>query len=293
MDFATYLKEQEVRDKTIKSYLATVQEYRQWQAGLPDQEDEISQLLLLEFKSYLKTVRKNHPKTINKKLAGIRKWLEYLQATGQFKGVIQIKDEALSEFERLREPKYLDKDEVREIRKAIEKEPNDFLRDRDRCMIYLMLYLGLRQEEAISLQISDIIRTAGKQKVIIREGKGGFYAELPLESQELRKALDQWMEQRSQSRFADSPYLFVSRRTPRAGKRAVVKMIDRVRKTSGVEFTSHQLRHTFGKRIIDETGNIKKAQELLRHRHTSSTEIYTLHRREELVGVLRKLDDVI
>ncbi|ELK38959.1 tyrosine-type recombinase/integrase [Brevibacillus nitrificans] len=293
MDFATYLREQEVRDKTIKSYLATVQEYRQWHAGLPDQEDEISQLLLLEFKSYLKTVRKNHPKTINKKLAGIRKWLEYLQATGQFKGVIQIKDETLSELERLKEPKYLDKDEVREIRKAIEKEPNDFLRDRDRCMIYLMLYLGLRQEEAISLQISDIIRTAGKQKVIIREGKGGFYAELPLESLELRKALDQWMEQRSQSRFADSPYLFVSRRTPRAGKRAVVKMIDRVRKTSGVEFTSHQLRHTFGKRIIDETGNIKKAQELLRHRHTSSTEIYTLHRREELVGVLRKLDDVI
>lgn len=293
MDFATYLREQEVRDKTIKSYLATVQEYRQWHAGLPEQEDEISQLLLLEFKSYLKTVRKNHPKTINKKLAGIRKWLEYLQATGQFKGVIQIKDEALSELERLREPKYLDKDEVREIRKAIEKEPNDFLRDRDRCMIYLMLYLGLRQEEAISLQISDIIRTAGKQKVIIREGKGGFYAELPLESQELRKALDLWMEQRSQSRFADSPYLFVSRRTPRAGKRTVVKMIDRVRKTSGVEFTSHQLRHTFGKRIIDETGNIKKAQELLRHRHTSSTEIYTLHRREELVGVLRKLDDVI
>lgn len=293
MDFATYLREQEVRDKTIKSYLATVQEYRQWHAGLPDQEDEISQLLLLEFKSYLKTVRKNHPKTINKKLAGIRKWLEYLQATGQFKGVIQIKDETLSELERLKEPKYLDKDEVREIRKAIEKEPNDFLRDRDRCMIYLMLYLGLRQEEAISLQISDIIRTAGKQKVIIREGKGGFYAELPLESQELRKALDQWMEQRSQSKFADSPYLFVSRRTPRAGKRTVVKMIDRVRKTSGVEFTSHQLRHTFGKRIIDETGNIKKAQELLRHRHTSSTEIYTLHRRDELVGVLRKLDDVI
>lgn len=32
MDFATYLREQEVRDKTIKSYLATVQEYRQWHA---------------------------------------------------------------------------------------------------------------------------------------------------------------------------------------------------------------------------------------------------------------------
>jgi integrase/recombinase XerC len=293
MDFPTYLKKQEIRDKTIKSYLATVREYREWREGLPEQEDEISQLLLLEYKSYLKTVRKNHPKTINKKLAGIRKWLEYLQATGQFKGVIQIKDETLSEFERLKEPKYLDKDQVREIRKAIEKEPNGFLRDRDRCMIYLMLYLGLRQEEVINLQISDIIRTAGKQKVIIREGKGGFYAELPLESAELRKALDQWMEQRSQCRFADSPYLFVSRRTPQAGKRTVVKMIDRVRRTSGVEFTSHQLRHTFGKRIIDETGNIKKTQELLRHRHTSSTEIYTQHRREELVGVLRKLDDVI
>lgn len=293
MDFAIYLRQQEVRDKTIKSYSATVNEYVKWRNGIPDQEELITQLLVLEFKSFLKTVRKNHPKTINKKLAGIRKWLEFLLAIGKIKGAIQVKDEAISEPERIKEPKYLDKDEVRDIRKAIEKEPNDFLRDRDRCMVYLMLYLGLRQEEVISLQINDIIRTAGKQKVIIREGKGGFYNELPLESLELRKALDQWMEQRSQSKFADSPYLFVSRRTEKAGKRTVVKMVDRIRKASGVEFTSHQFRHTFGKRIIDETGNIKKAQELLRHRHTSSTEIYTLHRREELVGVLRKLDDVI
>jgi integrase/recombinase XerD len=81
--------------------------------------------------------------------------------------------------------------------------------------------------------------------------------------------------------------------TPQAGKRAVVKMVERIRKTSGIEFTCHQLRHTYGKRIIDEIGNIKKAQKLLRHRHTSSTERYTLHRREELVGVLRGLDDVM
>lgn len=293
MDFVIYLKQQEVREKTIKSYLATVNEYLKWQNGLPDQDEVVTQLLLLEFKSYLKTDRKNHPKTINKKLAGLRKWLEYLQATGQFKGVIQIKDEAISDLERMKEPKYLDKDEVREIRKAIEKEPNGFLRDRDRCMIYLMLYLGLRQEEVINLQIGDIVRTAGKQKVIIREGKGGFYDELPLESVELRKALDHWMEQRSHSKFSSSYFLFISRRTDHAGKRAVVKMIERIKKTSGVIFTCHQLRHTYGKRIIDETGNIKKAQELLRHRHTSSTEVYTLHRKEELIGVLRKLDDVI
>ncbi|MEK4343163.1 tyrosine-type recombinase/integrase [Brevibacillus sp. FSL L8-0710] len=293
MDFAIYLRQQEVRDKTIKSYLATVNEYLKWRNGIPDQDELITQLLLLEFKSFLKTVRKNHPKTINKKLAGIRKWLEFLLAVGKIKGAIQVKDEAISELERLKEPKYLDKDEVREIRKAIEKEPNDFLRDRDRCMVYLMLYLGLRQEEVINLQVGDIIRTSGKQKVIIREGKGGFYDELPLDSVELRKALDQWMEQRSNSKFASNSFLFVSRRTEQAGKRAVVKMVERIRKTSGVDFTCHQLRHTFGKRIIDETGNIKKAQELLRHRHTASTEIYTLHRREELVGVLRKLDDVI
>src|SRR5690606_17958360 len=133
----------------------------------------------------------------------------------------------------------------------------------------------------------------GKQKVIIREGKGGFYGELALESAELRGAIDQWIIERAKSRFADSRYLFVSRKSAHAGKRSAVKMIQRVCKTSGVQFTCHQLRHTFAKRIIDETGNIKKAQELLRHKHTSSTEIYTRHRKEELNEVLRKLDDVM
>lgn len=295
MDFTLYLKQQEVRPKTIASYNATVMEYQTWRSALPDdQEANITQLLALEFKSHLKTVKQNHPKTINRKLAGLRKWIQYLTTIGQQSEPIHIKDEALSDLERQKEPKYLDRDQIREIRKAIEKEPNEFLRSRDRCMIYLMLYIGLRQEEMLNIQLSDLVRTPGKQKVIIRQGKGGFYGELALESTELRKAIDDWLRVRAICRFADSPYLFVSRKAPHAGKRSAVKMVERVRKTSGVgDFTCHQLRHTFGKRIIDQTGNIKKTQELLRHRHTSSTEVYTLHRKEELDSVLRQLDHVM
>lgn len=293
MDFTLYLKQQEMRPKTVEGYCAAIKDYEKWRAALPGQSETITQLLVLEYKSYLKTIRKNHPKSINRKLAAIRKWIQYLQVTGQLRDTVTIKDEALAEIDRLREPKYLDRNEIREIRKAIEKEPSDFLRNRDRCMIYLMLYLGLRQEEMLNIELSDIIRTPGKQKIIIREGKGGFYGELALESAEVRGAIDQWITERSKSRFAESPYLFVSQKSKHAGKRAAVKMIKRVSKTAGVDFTCHQLRHTFGKRIIDETGNIKKAQELLRHKHTSSTEIYTMHRREELNDVLRRLDDVM
>ncbi|MNW50302.1 Tyrosine recombinase XerC [compost metagenome] len=293
LDFTLYLKQQEMRQKTIVGYTAVIAEYEQWRDALPDSSEVITQLLVLEYKSYLKTIRKNHPKTINRKLAALRKWIQFLQTTGQLKEVIAVKDEALADIERWQEPKYLDKNQVRDIRKGIEKEPSNFLRNRDRCMVYLMLYLGLRQEEMLNLELVDIIRTPGKQKVIIREGKGGFYGELALESAELRGAIDQWIAERAKSRFAAGSYLFVSQKSAHAGKRAAVKMIERVSKTSGVEFTCHQLRHTFGKRIIDETGNIKKAQELLRHKHTASTEIYTMHRREELNDVLRKLDDVM
>ncbi|MBP1906311.1 integrase/recombinase XerC [Paenibacillus turicensis] len=293
LDFTQYLKQQEMRQKTIDGYAAVVKEFIQWRDVLPDQSEIVTQLLVLEYKSYLKTIRKNHPKTINRKLAALRKWFEYLQATGQLKEAITVKDEALADMERWKEPKYLDKNQVRDLKRAIEKEPSNFLRNRDRCMIYLMLYLGLRQEEMLNLELTDIIRTPGKQKIIIREGKGGFYGELALESAELRGAIDQWLVERAKSRFANSHFLFVSQKSAHAGKRSAVKMINRVSKTSSVEFTCHQLRHTFGKRIIDTTGNIKKAQELLRHKHTSSTEIYTLHRREELNTVLRGLDDVM
>lgn len=191
-----------MRHKTIAGYTAVVNEFIQWRDALPDQSEIVTQLLVLEYKSYLKTIRKNHPKSINRKLAALRKWIQYLQATGQLKEVIAVKDEALADIERWKDPKFLDKNEIRDIRKGIEKEPSNFLRNRDRCMIYLMLYLGLRQEEMLNLELTDIIRTPGKQKIIIREGKGGFYGELALESAELRGAIDQWIVERAKSRFA-------------------------------------------------------------------------------------------
>lgn len=57
MDFTLYLKQQEMRQKTVAGYTAVINEFIQWRDALPDQSEIVTQLLVLEYKSYLKTIR--------------------------------------------------------------------------------------------------------------------------------------------------------------------------------------------------------------------------------------------
>jgi integrase/recombinase XerD len=47
-------------------------------------------------------------------------------------------------------------------------------------MTYLELYRGIRIGESMDLKMDDVILTPGKQKIIIRQGKGAKYDEIDI-----------------------------------------------------------------------------------------------------------------
>ena len=74
----------------------------------------------------------------------------------------------------------------------------------------------------------DVITTPGKQKIIIRSGKGGKYDEIS-KSRKLIGAIQDWIDVRSQAKQASSLYFFVRFRSSQVTIEAVNKMVDLIR----------------------------------------------------------------
>lgn len=291
-DFRAFLNKQELNKKTIYEYEREVNRFYLWYEKTNNNSLVVSNLLekdLLDYRSYLLMVRKLAPSTINKKLAGLRKWLHFLQRQGIWLKEINVPD--IKQQKNNRAPKWLKPSEVSAVLYGIEQTKNEFLQARDRCMIYFCLYAGLRIGEVMSLQLDDLVLTPGKQKIIIREGKGNKYGEVPLVSKKLRKAINVWIKERASSQFAQSSYLFVSLRASKITIGTVNKMVERIKRNGNVDFTTHQLRHTFAYHIQDITGDIRRTQELLRHSNINTTAIYTQPSEDDLRNILSDIDN--
>jgi integrase/recombinase XerD len=80
----------------------------------------------------------------------------------------------------------------------------------------------------------------------------------------------------------EKPHLFIRIRsgTGQGGpvtRGDVWKVMQRLAQRAGIDgqVSPHMLRHTFATELLREGYNIREVQELMRHRHVSTTEIYT------------------
>ena len=75
----------------------------------------------------------------------------------------------------------------------------------------------------------------------------------------------------------DPEALFLNRFGDRLSSRSIRKIIDKYIKVTGLsEKTSpHTLRHSFATHLLNRGANLRMVQELLGHKHLSTTQIYT------------------
>jgi integrase/recombinase XerD len=138
-----------------------------------------------------------------------------------------------------------------------------------RAMLLLAAFAGLRAAEIAGLRAEDVWWTSLPPMVVVTDGKGGDPGTVPM-SPDLADAL----------RTCDLPrrgWLF-----PRCdGQPGPTKPWSVSHKANehlhslGIEATLHQCRHRFGTEVLKACGNVRVAQEALRHRSITSTQIYT------------------
>ena len=83
--------------------------------------------------------------------------------------------------------------EQKRFLRAVERCPSI----RDQAVAILLFYTGLRVSECAALDQSDVLISARKGTVIVRQGKREAYREVPLNAG-VRKALDNWLVKRQE-----------------------------------------------------------------------------------------------
>jgi site-specific recombinase XerD len=156
---------------------------------------------------------------------------------------------------------------------------------RNAAMVALMLHTGLRVSEVCKLSKADVEIGPRSGHVAVRYGKGRKYRRVPLNA-DARQAVSDWLQV-----CPSSEYLFASRFTGRPIEvRTAQYAIGQLGKAAGLaRLTPHQLRHTFGKTLIDQGVSIDQVATLMGHSNLDTTAIYTRPSQADLQKAVEKI----
>lgn len=157
---------------------------------------------------------------------------------------------------------------------------------RDRLVLLMAYYTGMRRSELVGLKIRDI-DFSGNNLVIT--GKGNKQRLLPL-ADELVEDMKYYLELRKEVVSSEHGCFFVTDK----GKPVYDKFIYRlVEKYLGMYTTlskksPHVLRHTFATQLLNNGACIEAIRELLGHADLSATQVYTHNSFENLIKVFNQ-----
>ena len=238
--------------------------------------DSLEQLVIIDFKYYLKLERALSPSTVNAYLAGVRSFYSYAEQHGDLKNIARgVKgDKNNRGFKR----NSLTADEVKKVLKAIDCSDEAGLRDY--AMINLMAHCGLRDIEISRANVGDITRKNGVDVIMVhgkgRTGKDDYQVLTPSPLKHIRL----YLAERGELKASDPLFASVANRNP--GARLTTRSVSRIVKAAleragifGKEYTAHSLRHTTVTLALQGGATDREAQQMARHADVSTTALYS------------------
>lgn len=253
--------------------------------------EDVTQTIVRDFKAFLqsridvRTQRRFAPATINQNLIALRTLLVFAGTLG-----VQFRSDPISAIKLIpvakqNETRWLTQDEVAKIFHAIEllKRTSDKRKALYKAVVSVLVNCGLRVDEVANLLLTDVILPSGL--IVVRSGKGGKYRHVPFK-QKTRNTLERWLF------FHDkkSPFLFYSQRSDRMTTRAIQHMIEKLSELTKIDFTVHQLRHTYAKGVARESGQIETVASLLGHANIQTTRRYIEPSMQEMGSVIERVE---
>jgi site-specific recombinase XerD len=148
---------------------------------------------------------------------------------------------------------------------------------RDRAMFELAYAAGLRAEEIVNLDLTDLDADAEELRVT---GKGGRTRIIPAGELAWR-ALESYLERGRAALAVDGPRveaaLFISKSGQRLSTSDVRRRLSQWTRRAAVAggVTPHTLRHSFATHLLEGGADLRSIQELLGHATISTTQTYT------------------
>jgi integrase/recombinase XerD len=259
--------------KSIKAYTIDLEQFRRrtTSKNIPMKAD-ISAYIAYLHKTYL-------PKTIKRKIASIRAFLNYLE----FEEIIP--ENPIKKIKiKFQEPKVLPRIIPLAIIERVLCIAYQELKQaqsvyalsaalRNIAIVELLFATGLRVSELCSLNAEYIDLDNGSIRIM---GKGSKERILQIGNPEVLSILRRYAEENAE-RIGKSGCFFVNRLSSRISEQSVRFLLKRLgaKADIGQNITPHMFRHSFATLLLEEDVDIRYIQRMLGHSSILTTQIYT------------------
>ena len=172
-------------------------------------------------------------------------------------------------------PSYLNKEEVTKFISAIDKYPykKPNIAARNRLIIKVILYTGIRVSEAININKKDFTKDEDAYIIQVR-GKGNKPRIVMIKESIIANDLKIWTESCS----CEDQLLFCNLKGTRLSQAYIGRLVEQILLNTGIRKEkngAHMLRHTFATLLYQNSRDLILVQESLGHADINTSRIYT------------------
>jgi site-specific recombinase XerD len=272
-EFTAFLQSMERSPHTIRNYRHDLIQFRLWYESADSNDrnlDTVSQANAVQFREWKASMEgKMAAATINRRLSSMHTFLEWAFNTRRIERQIE-RPKALRQ-KRLGH-RGLEKRDERDLLDAVENGE-----ERDRAVIHLLLYTGLRVDELARMKWSHV-KVSGRQRGFLFQGKGSKTRYVPIISAAM-KALEQlgYAEHRGTERR-----MIRGQRGP-INCRAIQAICERY----GIN--AHRLRHTFAHNFLKAGGGLEQLADIMGHEDIETTRRYVVPSTGDLHAAMERM----
>ncbi len=170
-------------------------------------------------------------------------------------------------------PKRITEQDASQVLECVFNEETryQFARYRNRAVLAVMLYAGLRASEVLNLKLNHVDMC---NKIIhVFQGKGAKDRVVPM-SRNLHHYLEEYRRERSRME-KEGEYFFITLRGNRRFTYSGLKrVVEKTKRSTGIKFSPHRLRHTFATLMLEGGCDLFSLQKMMGHSDIKTTTIY-------------------
>lgn len=160
-----------------------------------------------------------------------------------------------------------------------------YLRQRNHAIFSTFIFAGLRKKELLNLRLTDI--DLENLSIFVYQGKGSKDRVIPICSK-LAESLSRYLIERK--RLGKTCPEFFSSLNKNMGltNTGLKRLVETIRKASGIKFSLHKLRHTFATLMLEGGCDIFSLSKMMGHSDIKTTTIYLAASAEHLRSQMLK-----
>ncbi|WRF51546.1 tyrosine recombinase XerH [Helicobacter pylori] len=174
-------------------------------------------------------------------------------------------------------PTHLNNEELEKFLEGIDKiEMSAKVRTRNRLLIKIIVFTGMRSNEALQLKIKDFTLENGCYTILIK-GKGDKYRAVMLKAFHIESLLKEWLMERRLYPVKND-LLFCNQKGSALTQAYLYKQVERIINFAGLRREkngAHMLRHSFATLLYQKRHDLILVQEALGHASLNTSRIYT------------------